>query len=92
MNEKWKEAETIQLKMAKRILRCARSTCNEVVLNELGLFGLRERRMVKQLKIWEKILSLKKHGITRKIYDLCVAKNVGWGKEIRKVCYRIWSD
>ena len=48
--ETWREAETLQRNMGRRILGLKRSTNNEVVYGELGWWPLRARRDLLRLR------------------------------------------
>ena len=43
-DERWEEAERLQVSVGKRILRCHRHTADDAVLGELGWMPLRARR------------------------------------------------
>ena len=65
----WKEAETLQRTMAKRILGMNEKTSNEAVLGDLGWWPLKARRDMIRLRYWQTILSMKEKRLPRLIYD-----------------------
>jgi hypothetical protein len=68
--DRWKEAEAIQKKMGKRILRVGPKTSDAVVYGELGWWTLRGRRMLLRLKYWWKLIHMgSKARMVRRMYD-----------------------
>ena len=54
----WPEAEQIQRRMGKMILRCSEKMTNEVVLGELGWWSMKGRRDMMRLLFWRKIVCM----------------------------------
>ena len=54
---KWQEAEQIQRRMGKMILRCSEKMTNEVVLGELGWWSMKGRRDLVRLLFWGKVVA-----------------------------------
>jgi len=68
-NNVWIEAERLQRKMLKRILRCPNRMPADVALGELGLTELRHRRDQLRLGFWNKLLSYKNDTLIRRVYN-----------------------
>ena len=65
----WNEAELIQRKMARRILKCSKKTPAEVLQGELGWVSLAGRRAMLRLFFWARILELGRHTWVRRLYN-----------------------
>jgi hypothetical protein len=66
---KWAEAEAIQRKMGKRILKVKSSCPDEAVMGELGWISLAGRRMMLRLFFWRKILMCGAGRWVRRVYE-----------------------
>jgi hypothetical protein len=66
----WGEAEKLQLRFGKRILRGSSGMANEVVLGELGWWTLKGRRDFLRLKYWGVLRGMKYDRITRVVYEV----------------------
>src|SRR5271167_4828256 len=64
----WNEGEQIQYQMAKRILHASATTCQEVLLGELGWYKLRVRRIIKKLIYWYHVVTSDTHRTIYQIY------------------------
>jgi len=64
----WTEAERIMTKMGRKILRCGPTTTNEAVRGELGWKRMLERRIVKRLTYWGKIMKMGPERWVKKMY------------------------
>ena len=67
--DRWDEMEKIQRDMGKRILGLEQSTCNEVILGEMGWWTMKARRDMLRLRYWRKLLKMDRKRIPRKVYD-----------------------
>jgi hypothetical protein len=65
----WPGAEEIQLKMAKRILKCKQRTSDAAVMGELGWQKMEARYQQLQVSFWFKIQLMPKHAPARRIYE-----------------------
>ena len=66
--EKWSEAESMQMEMARRVLGVKRCTANSAVRGELGWWKLRRRRDLARLKCWAKFVRMSSERITKRVY------------------------
>ena len=64
----WAEAELIQRKMGRRILRCSKNTPVEVIQGELGWMSLAGRRAMLRLFFWAKILEMSGLSWVKRLY------------------------
>ena len=69
LEDDWPEAEELQRKIARRILRVSKRTSNEVVLGELGWMTLKARRRMLQLFFWAKILEMPRTRWVKRVYQ-----------------------
>jgi hypothetical protein len=67
-NGEWKEADRIQLSMAKRILGVPPTTADAAVRGELGWWTLKGRRDMLRLRYWGKLTRMPSKRWTRRIY------------------------
>ena len=79
--DKWEQMEKIQRDMGKRILGLDQSTCNQVVLGEMGWWKMKARRDMLRLRYWWKLIRMSRKRLPRKIYD--------W--EMRGDSKKIWT-
>ena len=67
--DRWDVIEKIQRDIGKRILGMEQSTCNEVILGELGWWTMKARRDMLRLRYWRKLLCMDRRRLPRKVYD-----------------------
>ena len=67
---KWQEAEQIQRRMGKMILRCSEKMTNEVVLGELGWWTMKGRRDMMRLLFWGKIVGMSHSRLAHHLYSV----------------------
>ena len=77
---KWAEAEAIQRKMGKRILKVKSSCPDEAVMVELGWISLAGRRMMLRLFFWRKILMCGADRWVRRVYEASRRRAEAGGK------------
>ena len=82
----WPEAEQIQRRMGKMILRCSEKMTNEVVLGELGWWSMKGRRDMMRLLFWRKIVCMSQSRLVHHLYSVGRAqhqagKKSKWCKE-----------
>jgi hypothetical protein len=90
---KWAEAEAIQLRMGRKILRCSRSTNREAVLGELGWWSMEARRDMLRLLFWRRLVIMSEARVTKKIFrqgkqGYAQGKDgvrKGWGVDTKRV-------
>jgi hypothetical protein len=66
---KWQEAERIQNKMGRKILRCGATTTTEAIRGDLGWISLRGRRWSRRINWWGRVVNMKRTRWVRKIYE-----------------------
>ena len=66
----WPEAEQIQRRMGKMILRCSEKMTNEVVLGELGWWSMKGRRDMMRLLFWRKIVCMSQSRLVHHLYSV----------------------
>ena len=71
---KWQEAEQIQRRMGKMILRCSEKMTNEVVLGELGWWSMKGRRDLVQLLFWGKVVGMSHSRLVHHLYSISRAR------------------
>ena len=64
----WRDAETLQRNMCKKILRCSVMTTEETVLGDLGLWPLRARRELIMLQYWFHLISCPDSRLLKQAY------------------------
>ena len=64
------EAEQIQRRMGKMILRCSEKMTNEVVLGELGWWSMKGRRDMMRLLFWRKIVCMSPSRLVHHVYSV----------------------
>jgi exonuclease III len=65
----WKQAESMQMKMAKRILQCPIRTSNTAVRGELGWMTMEARYLIARLNLWAKMQMMTEDSPARVVYD-----------------------
>ena len=65
----WPEAESIQNRMGRKILRCGGSVTTEAFRGDLGWETMRGRRTARRLAWWGKLVKMKADRWARKIYE-----------------------
>ena len=63
------EAEKLQRKIARRILKCGNRVSNAVLSGELGWISLKGRRTLLRLSFWGRILSMAPERWPRRMYE-----------------------
>merc|ERR1712228_609555 len=66
--KKWEEAERLQRKIARFILKTKKNVNNNFLEGELNWMTLENRRIMLRLRYWRKILRMKKERLTQQIY------------------------
>jgi hypothetical protein len=99
---KWQEAEQIQRRMGKMILRCSEKMTNEVVLGELGWWTMKGRRDMMRLLFWGKIVGMSHSRLAHHLYSVGrthyqAGKQSRWCKETHALMQtigleHIWSQ
>ena len=99
---KWQEAEQIQRRMGKMILRCSEKMTNEVVLGELGWWSMKGRRDLVRLLFWGKVVGMSHSRLVHHLYSVSRAqyqagKQSKWCKEVHALLQSIglehvWSQ
>jgi len=88
----WKEGETLQLEMGRRVLGVSKMTTHEVVQGELGLGKVSSRRIELRIRFWYKIINMKKD---RLVYKICKQRREefieGKMKDKNNWCYWTWK-
>jgi hypothetical protein len=64
----WREAEELQRRAAKRILRVPDHTSNEFVLSELGWWTMKSRFVYLRIRFWWHLLSLPSSRLAKRVY------------------------
>ena len=65
----WPEAESIQSRMGRKILRCGGSVTTEALRGDLGWETMRGRRIARRLVWWGKLVKMPPDRWARKIYE-----------------------
>ena len=72
---RWEEAEKLQRKIARYILKAKKNVNNSYIEGELNWMSLENRRITLRLRYWRKILRMKKERLTKKIYRKEIKEN-----------------
>ena len=66
---KWEEAEVLQRKVMRYILKAKKNTSNVALYGELNWKSLKERRTTLKLRYWRKVVRMKKERLTKIAYE-----------------------
>ena len=88
----WREGESLQMEMGRKILGISKMTTKEVIQGELGLGKLSSRRIILRLRFWVKIINMKEDRLIKKVYrkrreDFLVGEK----KDKKNWCYWTWK-
>ena len=85
--DKWQEAETLQNKVMRFILKLKGNTNLTFMQGELNWLTLKGRRDMLRLRYWRKIISMKKNRLTKIAYSEEIKKErkISWAKQTKKI-------
>merc|ERR1712083_521272 len=83
----WEEAEKLQRKIARYILKAKQNVNNNFIEGELVWMTLKNRRIMLRLRFWRKILRMKKERLPKKIYRKEIEENRknSWTTETKEI-------
>ena len=83
----WKEAEVVQRKVMRYILKAKKGTTNAAVHGDLGWPTLKTRRQVLKLRYWRKIVTMKDSRLVKCVYneELKANENNTWSSSVRRL-------
>jgi len=87
----WKQFETLQHEMGRRVLGVSRMTANQVIRGELGLQRMRARRVLSRIRFWSKIVKMNENRLVKKVYMARREEFIeGRKRDRNNWCYATW--
>ena len=99
--EIWAEAETVQMDMCRRVLRCPSKTNKRAMQGDLGLWTLQARRDLKKLLWWMNIQTMDDSRLVKQAYSMSKqaweTHRTNWSSTIKKIFHKygldaLWGD